>query len=96
MQSELLASGLDQVSLNLLKYNTKESIAAAFVTGGLAYVALSAAVNSKGYAAANFNWNLISTASGLTIGALVWGEQFSDSAKLGMALGLVSLYLINK
>lgn len=95
MQSQLLASGLDQASLNLLKYNTTESLAAAFVTGGLAYIALSSAVNSKGMGHANQSWNIISTIAGVTTGYLVWGEEFTDNAKLGVGLGIVALYLIN-
>jgi multidrug transporter EmrE-like cation transporter len=100
IQSELLASGLDQSALHLLKYSqTTDSTAAvlgAATVGGLAYLALGQAMRQQGLGSSNLSWNLISSGLGVATGALVWGETFSNEAKLGIGLGLLSLYLINK
>lgn len=99
LQSQLLASGLDVSALNLIKYSqqrdSRPALAAAFIAGGSAYLALSDSIRETTLTTSNVNWNVISSILGVITGVIVWQEDISDRAKLGIALGLVSLFLID-
>lgn len=99
-QAQVIASALDQGALNLVKYNQQQPsgglpAAAAFITGGAAYLALAPSMKEVGLANSNLSWNLISSILGLMAGVYIWKEEISDRAKLGIGLGLLSLWLID-
>ncbi len=93
MESRLLATFFDQLSLNAIKADV--SIPIIFLLGGSAYSALRAAVAKDGIALANGNWNVLSTIGGVLWGYFYWGEALNAKHFMGIGLGCVSLYLMN-
>lgn len=93
MESRLLATAFDQLSLNAIKSGS--AIPIVFVLGGVAYSTLKGAIEKDGMAMANGNWNVLSTVGGTLIGYFYWGENLSTKHFIGIGLACVSLYLMN-
>lgn len=99
LNNQLLATGLDQTALNLLKSNAVDpnstKLFGGVLIGGLAYYSIGNSIKIKGIAHSNANWNVLSTLSGVMIGTLYWNEKMTPKVTLGVVLGCVSLYLMN-
>lgn len=93
MESRLLATFFDQLSLNAIK--AEGPLPIIFILGGAAYSALRGAIAKDGMALANGNWNVLSTICGTLIGYFYWGENLSSRHFLGVGLGCVALYLMD-
>jgi len=91
-KSQLLATGLDQVALNSIKYGDKKIGA---VSGAFAYLALGDAIKKGGIARSNATWNVLSTSLGCVSGCVFWKEQLSSTQFMGIFLAIISLYLMN-
>jgi multidrug transporter EmrE-like cation transporter len=52
-------------------------------------------VRNGGVGKVNCTWNILSMMYGMAIGAYLFGEECSVMAKIGMLLGVVSVFLMN-
>lgn len=93
MESRLLATFFDQLSLNAIK--AESSIPLIFILGGTAYSTLRGAISKDGIAMANGNWNVLSTICATLLGYFYWEENLTQKNFIGIGLACVSLYLMN-
>lgn len=97
--SEAISTVLDLVALTSLKAaavngGTGTMLFGAGI-GGLAYYNMGRAIALDGQADSNAVWNVLSTIFSTLVGIFYWKEHLDSSKLLGIALGVVSLYLLN-